>query len=396
MTRHLKIAAACLLACLLIPPDAAIAQGAPTAGLRPVTFMVSDPTLTVGLIFLMKSKGFDKAHGIDVILSRTGNSSSLQLDAVIAGHADFGAPGTQTALQAMRGGADLKIVASVSNNQLAAVLSLAALKKVNVAPDAPIADRIRAMKGMTIATNPVGATYYQMFRAYLKQYGVDPDKDVRLVPLGEPTAMLSGIQYGRYDAVVSAAGIVEQAIGLNAAAMWFSGASGDLPNADSTIVCVVVARSEVVEKQPEKVVALRAALTDTLNFIRTDRAAAGQLLKAEYFPRFDAAVWKTVWDSATEAYPSRPTVPAQRLRILDWYRSEGAGKLQEPGLWQADLWAGATALKTAVQSTGSQRNPSPQRVIRTREGEGKCAVQQRVEVSQYRSRKARLVWQASA
>ena len=304
MRRRFIGMAACLALTGLIGGHAAMAQGTGPATLRPVQFISSDPTLTSAMVFVMKAKGFDKAHGLDVSIIRTGMSSSLQIDGLLSGSADFGAPGTQTAMQAIRSGADLRIVGSIANNQLAAVIGTNALKKLNVAADAPIADRIRAMKGMTIATNPVGSTYYQMFRAYLKQYGLDADKDVRLVPVADASAQISGVQYGRYDAVVGASGVVEQVLGLKAGSLWFSGARGDLPGADSTIVCVVVTRAEIAEKQPEKVEAMRAALADTLAFMHNDRAEAGKLLKTEFFPKFDPAVWETVWDSATYAYPT--------------------------------------------------------------------------------------------
>ena len=323
MKSFLAALSGCLMVAGLAGSTNAIAQS--TAGaLQPVSFISSDPTLTSALVYVVKSKGFDKAHAIDMSVARTGMSSSLQLDAVIAGHADFAAPGTQTALQAIRSGADLKIIASIANNQLAAVISNNALKKIDVSSTAPIADRLRAMKGMTIATNPVGATYYQMFRAYLKQYGLDPDTDVRLVPLGDSSAMISGLQYGRYDAIVSASGVVEQAMGLNAGSLWFSGARGDLPGADSTVVCVVIARSETVQKHPEEVEAVRAAFADALNFVHNDREAAGQMLKAEYFPKFDPTVWKLVWDGATAAYPATLTFPQKAFQYWTEIDPKGA------------------------------------------------------------------------
>ena len=293
-----------LVACAtLVAP--ALAQTAP----QPVKFISSDPTLTSALVYLMKAKGYDKAHGLAIDIAQTGMSSSLQIDAVVAGSADFAAPGTQTALQAIREGADLKIIGSIANNQLASVMSTAALKKAGVAPNAPIADRLRAMKGMTIATNPVGATYYQMFRAYLKQYGVDPDKDVTLVGMGDSTAMLTGLEHGRYDAIVSASGVVEQAIAQKTGELWFNGARGDFPGADSTVVCVVVARAETVAKHPEEVQAMRAALADTLAYVNAEHEATGALLKTNFFPKFDPTVWATVWANATSAYPKALTFP---------------------------------------------------------------------------------------
>jgi NitT/TauT family transport system substrate-binding protein len=303
--------------------------------LQPVKFISSDPTLTSALVYLMQAKGFDKAHGLAVEIAKTGNSSSLQVDAVVAGHADFGAPGTQTALQAMREGADMKIIGSISNNQLAAVVTPAALKKAGVSPDAPIGDRVRAMKGMTIAVNPVGSTYYQMFRAYLKQYGLNPDRDVTLVGLGDANAMLSGIEQGRYDAIVSASGLVEQAIAMKTAELYFNGARGDFPGASSTVVCVVVARTEVVEKHPDEVEKMKAAFADTLDYVNTHHDEVGAYLRANFFPKFDQAVWSTVWANATAAYPKSLTFPKAAYDFWTTNDPKGADSFKSLGYEKA-------------------------------------------------------------
>ena len=133
---------------------------------RPVKFITSLPTLTVAVPFTMLAKGLDRAHGIAVEMRYAGGSSSLMIDAVLSGDAAFGSPGTLTAVQAIRQGADLRIIGAISNNQLATVISNAAMQRVGVSPSAAIGERIRALKGLTIGTNPVGSTYYQVFRFY--------------------------------------------------------------------------------------------------------------------------------------------------------------------------------------------------------------------------------------
>ena len=278
---------------------------AQTAGaVRTIKDIHSLPTLTSALPYLATAAGLDRKHGLAFEIQSAGGSSTLQVDAVLAGSAYFSSPGTPTALQAIREGAELKIIASIANNQIASVINNDTLKKIGVSPEAPIGDRIKAMKGMTIGTNPLGATYYQMFRTYLKQYGVDPDKDVRLVGMGDSMALITGIQQGRFDAIVSASGIVEQGIGLGAATMWFSGARGDLPGQDSTMVCVIVSRADTVEKQPELVATYLAVLQDTLDLVRLDHAKAGKILKDNYFQKFEPKLWDMVWDNAKAAYPS--------------------------------------------------------------------------------------------
>jgi len=196
------------------------------------------------------------------------------------------------------------IIGSVANNQLVTVLSNSALAKAGISQDAPIAQRIRALKGMTIGTNPAGATYTQMLRAYLKENGVDPDKDVKLVGVADAGALITGLEQERFDAIATASGVAEQALGLNAGKDWFSGARGDIPGAEKSIVALAVTRPDVIEKNKATVEAFRASLLDALTAINDDHAATGRILQQKYFNKFDPALWEVVWGGATAAFPS--------------------------------------------------------------------------------------------
>jgi NitT/TauT family transport system substrate-binding protein len=306
-----------------VPAGAQGIQGAQGAGPRPVKFITSLPTLTAAVPFTMLAKKLDRAHGIAVEMLQAGGSSPLMIDAVLSGNAEFASPGTGTALQAIRQGAELRIVAAISNNQLTAVIGNEALKRVGVSPTAPIAERMRALKGLTIGTNPVGATYSLLLRTYLKQYGVDPDKDVRLVGIADSGALISGIEQGRFDAIASASGVVEQAIAMKAGTLWFSGARGDIPGAESSMVSVVVARADTIEKHPEDVEALLAAMTEALDAIRNDHAETGRLLKAAYFTGLGPQLWDLVWNGATAAYPA--TLAFTRRSFDYWIANDPKG-----------------------------------------------------------------------
>ena len=286
---------------LLVPQS--FAQAAP----RQVKVMSSLPTLTSAPTYVMKSRKLDIARGMDVVIQQTGGSSSLQIDGLLSKNADFAFPGTGTALNAIREGADLRILGCYSNNQMAAVIHNDKLKSRGISVNAPIADRFRALKGMTIATNPVGATYTQMLRFYLTQYGVDPDKDVRLVGVQDSNAMITGIQQARFDAICTASGIVEQAISLGVGTLYFSGSRGDIPGSDKTQVAVMVTRGELADRDPAYVEQMRSAINDTLNFLNTDRVAAGKIIHEQYLNKIDPAIWSLVWDSAKAAYPGNVT-----------------------------------------------------------------------------------------
>lgn len=269
----------------------------------PMTLRSAAPSLTIAVPLTMVANRTDRAHGIAVDLQATGTSSTIIVDAVLSGQADFGSPGTADALQAIRQGANLKIIAAVVNNLQVMVLRDDIIAKLGVTPEAPVADRMRALKGLIIGTGAVGSTHYQILRSYLKQYGIDPDKDVRLVGLGETAALISGIEQKRYDAIAYASPIVDFAVAKGIAKVWISGPRGDVPGANNVKTCVIVARPDTIEKRRPDVDALRAALADALAAVRMDHAAIGHTLHDKYFPKLDADVWAEAWNGATTAYP---------------------------------------------------------------------------------------------
>jgi NitT/TauT family transport system substrate-binding protein len=307
----------------LLSAAATIAQNSTPPAVRPVKFITSLPTLTVAVPFTMLARQFDRAHGLAVEVQYAGGSSTIMIDAVLSGSAEFASPGAATALQAIREGADLKIIAAIANNQIAAVISNGAAARLGVSPTAPFAERIRAFRGLTIGTNPLGATYYQMLRTYLKQYGLSPDRDVRLVGIAESSALISGIKMGRFDAIVSASGVVEQAIAQNAGILWFSAARGDIPVPESPLVSVIVTRTDTIARHRDHVDALLAALSGALNAVRNEHTATGQLLKEAYFQKLDPAVWDMVWNAATLAYP--PNLMFPRAAYDYWIANDPKG-----------------------------------------------------------------------
>lgn len=291
-------------AAMLLTTTCGAARGADP---QPLKVVSSLPSAGAAVTYTVPARGYDKAQGLAVDITQAGGSSSLQIDAVLAGSAMFGHPGTATALQAIREGADLKIIGAIAKNQIVGMISDEALKKNSVSLTAPIAERIKALKGLTIGTNPVGATYTQMLRYYLQQYGLDPDKDVRLVGVTDSTALISGLEQGRFDAIVSASGVVEQALSLDAGQILFSAARGDIPGGESSVVVVIVTRTDTVTNHPELVQSYRAAMGAALKAVNEDHAETGRILRDRYFSKMDPKVWDAVWDNATEAFPKEVT-----------------------------------------------------------------------------------------
>ena len=298
-------------------------QGSNAAGEAVLTIKAAAPSLTIAVPLTMAAKDTDAAHGIDVDLQASGTSSTNVVDAVVAGQVPYGSAGSPTVLQAIREGGDLQIIAAVVDNMQVMVLRNDVMQRLGVSPTAPIADRVRALRGLTIATGAIGSAHYQMLRSYLKRFGLDPDKDVRLVGTHEPMAMVAGIDQGRYDAIAYASGIVEQSVTNGVGTVWISGPRADIPGSADMKTSVIFARKDTIEQNGANVDALRSALTDALSAVHDDHAATGRILHEKYFPKIDPAVWEVAWNASTAGYPS--TLAFTREAYQYWIDNDPKG-----------------------------------------------------------------------
>lgn len=319
----IAILALAVVACNPARSGGGAAQGSNAEGQPVLTIKAAAPSLTIAVPLTMAVNDTDSAHGIDVDLQASGTSSTNVVDAVVAGQIPYGSAGTPNVLQAIREGVDLQIIAAVVDNMQVMVLRNDVMQRLGVSPTAPIEERVQALRGLTIATGAVGSAHYQMLRAYLKRFGVDPDNDVRLVGTHEPVAMVAGIDQGRYDAIAYASGIVEQSVTNGVGTVWISGPRADVPGSGDMKTSVIFARKDTIEQNRDSVDALRSALTDALRMVHDDHAATGATLREQYFPKIDPAVWEVAWNASTDGYPS--TLAFTREAYEYWVANDPRG-----------------------------------------------------------------------
>lgn len=107
------------------------------------------------------------------------------------------------------------------------VLSKAAIKRSGVKPDAPVMQRLKALKGMKIAiTRPGAMTDIHM--QFLMRKGGLKKGDVSLVAVGAPKAMLSAIEAGSIDGFVISLGPDRTGV-ARGGVMWIDNLRGDIP-----------------------------------------------------------------------------------------------------------------------------------------------------------------------
>ncbi|HSE87576.1 MAG TPA: ABC transporter substrate-binding protein [Candidatus Binatia bacterium] len=137
-------------------------------------------------MFLAKDRGFYAAQGLETELIRV--SPVVAVSALISGDSDY----TELLTSSTRAAAKGAPIRVVSMSLSAPFFSLVARPQYKAVKD---------LKGATIGVNAIGGSNYISTRMLLLHYGVDPERDVKMLPLGDHKTLYEALKLGRVDAV---------------------------------------------------------------------------------------------------------------------------------------------------------------------------------------------------
>ncbi|MER7006084.1 ABC transporter substrate-binding protein [Dactylosporangium sp. NPDC000555] len=294
------IAAALALATTACAGDPAGSAGG--SGGDPVTFITAAPTLGYATTQVMKSKDFATANGLNLNYQASGSSSTTLISATLSGQAQFGAGGFATILDAINAGSDLVVVACTSLTTPSLVLRKDVATRIGASPSDPVQNRISALKGLTIATTQEGSATNQLLRQIVSHYGLNPDRDLRIVGVQDPSAVVGGVKQGQFDGGYYSPGVLEQNIADGEAEIYASGPNGDFDELfKDAVFSGVFAKRSWADQHPTQVDQLLKALGQAQDFIDQHPAEAGKVLKNDWFPKLDQNVFDIAWKSAQKS-----------------------------------------------------------------------------------------------
>ena len=162
--------------------------------LKEATFGTEMPYLTNSVDFLAKDLGFYEKEGLDFEIIGLG-STPLVLTALKAGEADIAGVSGSTALSLHANG-DLQTVVFVSYFSHGVPSPSVVVGKKDIAS-------IQDLRGKTIGVGAIGGADQVTTIPILRAYGLDPDKDIKWVGVGTPSARVAALLAGRIDAITT-------------------------------------------------------------------------------------------------------------------------------------------------------------------------------------------------
>lgn len=230
-----------------------------------VSLAVFNGTFVNFPVYVADSLGLFKKHGLDMNLIY-GTGTEVATD-VVSGSVDFGAFSIEHALQLGSKGQDIKILVL---NETATPFTLIVRKNVPL-PDAAkgYPAVMHDLKGLKIAVSSRGAGSDNMLRFLFKQAGMDPDRDVNIIPVGDPGPQIAALQNGQVDGSMAFEPIQTEAIRVLHVCkpvVDLEGGQGPKELANYAYNGIAV-RSGYLKTHPEAARRIVAAIVDAEEFI---------------------------------------------------------------------------------------------------------------------------------
>jgi len=226
-------------------------------------------------VYVAKELKLFEKHGIDAeLVYGTGIQAA---NIMISGSADVGAFAVEHGIAVIARGQDLKLL--VLNQQLPPLGLIVRNNVPTPNADKPYPAMMRDLKGLKIGISSAGASTDTILQYLLRQAGLDPKKDVTIVPVGDPNTMLAALKNGVIDAAMAVEPTQTIAVqGLKMAKMLVDVEGGGAPLFQQYAYNGMFVRSAFIKDRPQVARGIVAAVVEAEQAIN-DPARVDEIMR---------------------------------------------------------------------------------------------------------------------
>lgn len=251
-------------------------------------------------VYIAADAGYFKDAGLDVELSMLPGPAAM--NGLIGGSADLTTIAGVVQMRAALRGQKTLAIAGLQESATSEIVLGAAVADRLQAAKTPI-DRVRALKGLTLAVDAANGLPHAYLRYLARQAGIDADRDIRLVFIA-PTGMDAALERKEVDGFVFSSPFTLESV-RRGARLWVSSPGGDFPELTPTTYNVLIARDGYCAASPAACKATVAALARSMALIKSDPQQAFTII-SKRFARMDPDLLKAAFDSFQRNTPARP------------------------------------------------------------------------------------------
>lgn len=273
------------------------------------TIALPAPVVLFLTVFVAQDYFWPK-EGLDIALIDIPGVGSM--NAVIAGSAEFSLSSSGSITRAAAHGQKLLAIANL-NNEPGQFITLR--RDIAVArhfdPQAPFAERAKALKGLTIATAGLGSVADAVIRIALRDAGLDSEKDATIAPM-QPPDILAAFARKSIDAFSLGPPFAQQVAHDGSGVILLNGVEGDPPGYSPLAAALMVARPQLCVDRRTLCEKVGHSIFEAANFVHAHRDAAIAALKKR-FGTLDDAVLAASADAVIKMTGTPPATSAAGL-----------------------------------------------------------------------------------
>jgi NitT/TauT family transport system substrate-binding protein len=299
--------------------------------------IASAPNVFLSALYVAKDDGLFAKEGlkVNIVEVESGNDS---IAALASGKAQFADVGFEDLAEMRKEGDDSVIMARdiLDRVTLTLVMRKQVAEQKGVTAQSPLADRLRALKGLKIGITSPGAPTDTYMRYYLGSVGLNPERDVQMVALGGGSALLAALEKGQIDAYHLSPPTPYVAAEKGFGVVLIDGPKGEVPELDRYDYTAFATSRQWAEENKDTAVAFSRAITAATQKVKSrPDAVVGQILD-DLGSNDRATVLRTVKGMTSalsdkgcfdEAVVQRTLDTMVRLKILDDKADAAEGRL---------------------------------------------------------------------
>jgi ABC-type nitrate/sulfonate/bicarbonate transport system substrate-binding protein len=261
--------------------------------------------------WIAKEAGYFSSEGLDVELIRVGGSTRM-VAAMLGGSAPIIQAGASAALAATAAGSDVVIIGATGT---VSPFRLMARPEIKQPSD---------LKGKKAGITTFGSTSDQILRIALKQFNLEPNKDVAILSLGAQPEAFAALQSGAVQVVALSYPLYPKAAKMGMRELVNFGQLG-VEDINGT---VITTRSFIAQQRDTALRFLRA-FTRGMHRYRTDKEYSKKIL-AKYGKITDEEIVEGTWQDYAPTLQKSPRPSLKAIQFLIENQFQGKKPLPKP------------------------------------------------------------------
>ena len=204
-------------------------------------------------VYVAQTHGFFSDEKLEIDITSTGGGGP-DIRALIAGDVEFSfTTGDNVILAHQEGKRLLMVMSGLNKVFINWAMHKETAKAKGVTESMPLAEKIKALKGLTVGVTNPGALTAHLAAFVIRKAGYNPQQDVQIIPVGAGPTWLAALENRKVDVALTAPPMPETAISRGFAIMFINNAKGEDPSIPEFLMENLVARPETVQKDPDLV-----------------------------------------------------------------------------------------------------------------------------------------------